>query len=59
MLIANKFLVALVLNVPKKFGYAVLSTEQYLKVVVHEEICVILERISVYLHSQKGWKQYP
>jgi hypothetical protein len=59
VLIANKFLVAIILNVPKKFGYAILFTEQYFKVVMHEEMCVLLERISLYLHSQEGWKQYP
>lgn len=59
MLTANKFLVAIILKVPKKFGYAVLLTEQYFTVVMHEEICVLLERMSVYLHSQEEWKQYP
>jgi len=58
MLITNIFLVAIILNVPKKFGYAILFTEQYFKVVIHEEICVLLGRISVYLLSQKEWKQY-
>jgi len=59
VLIANKFLAAIILNVPKKFGYAILYIEQYFKVVIREEICVLLERISVYLLSQEEWKQYP
>jgi ABC-type branched-subunit amino acid transport system ATPase component len=58
MLIANKFLFAIIMNVPKKFGYAVLFTEHSFKLVMHEEICVLLEIISVYLHSQEGWKRY-